>query len=920
MILGSVKRRREFFAGSLTLIALAFSVNVAYSDSDLRQSEYVWSTSEGNLPGVFQLSRGWPEILEVRVECDAIEGPSNGVIFSTDGLTLKYIDGFLQLVDKFTETRDLKVETPERECPAGFKFDSNSGDLSLFAGMNRDSERLTSEYFPEVNSISAPTENDSVDVTMKIVTQPWGQETSRSRYLLAAASILLAFASSMLASRREEERQPQVTNPGSASKATTVCVAVVLASSALLIPPFLDDGWVLNRLNGFLKYGAMSNLYDANDAWLPQGNLHEWLLALVARSGIAFIGLRLIVVGILVIAWEVLRRFVLGRLLAVGRPATWIAASVFSVFSIGWLITLRAEPWIVLYAAISWAGVSCLYKDSASSGLFFALTGAGLAITAHQAGWTVAAPAILAMIIAVRRSAHGELRRSSILLVVLNSGAISVTSLCLLSNLPTILRAIQDFQSASSEHSYFVFSELLRYQYLFSMTSSVRLASILILLIVIVLSAVRLSTFWKIETAAWTLAMASLSGLLLTSSKWAWHFGAYAVPATVFAGLAFSRISSQNPVNRPLFSILIPSIVLVAGTSSAVTEEWGLSDLVQSSWSEFAEKLSAPSNELPWFLVLLLSIAIGALADLNKPSAFRIVAVATTVLATLSVPVLALGWIAKDAIEADGWSYPNQNVRALKGHNDCDEARFFAGLQPLPSSSSNTPEFASLVQGALPDIPSLEANRPPIKFAVWGTWSTEIVQSLDSTSVLTADTAMGEYESPVFDLADVRQLSFWAASGGSPDVEFSVVFTNDADIVEPLAIEPTSEATWEIVTVDVRPGATKAFVRISDRSSGIGGWGAVSALAGPDYVSADEINAQGTVFVGPFEAIKYPCLKLALPDGGVWPHFDFVTEEATGLNLSVPNIPLTDTGCSDPQITCIRKTDYQLATANRRDL
>jgi len=86
-------------------------------------------------------------------------------------------------------------------------------------------------------------------------------------------------------------------------------------------------------------------------------------------------------------------------------------------------------------------------------------------------------------------------------------------------------------------------------------------------------------------------------------------------------------------------------------------------------------------------------------------------------------------------------------------------------------------------------------------------------------------------------------------------------------------------------------------------------------------MSALEINAVGKVYVGPFEAIKYPCLDAASPEGGVWPHLSFVTEEASYFSfLFGSRIPVIDLGCSVSATTCIRRTDYQMATVQRRDL
>jgi len=916
-----MRYRRQLLACFLSLIACICSLLIALSGPDLRRSEFTWSTSEGDRPGVFQLSRGWPEVLDFEISCRSIELASEGLVISTGGLVLERSDGFLRLRDNLADTRDLNARIPNQECGAGFHFDSKLEELSVFAGANRDTIQLRKEAFPEVSSIFVPPSLSSENLQVRIITQPWGQEGSWSRFILAISVALAGVTSTFLVSRRQYWKRVRSIEQRSRSGSTTPIVALLLMISAFLVPPLLDDGWVLHRLRHLLNSGANSALYDAKDAWLPQGNFHELFLAFLVDRGFSFIAIRLVVVLSLVVTWELIRRFVLDSLLGVGKVAIWFAASVFTLFSIGWLITLRAEPWVVLFAAVSWAGFSRLYRDTSLLGFFFALTGAGLAVTAHQAGWTAIAPGAFAIAIAVRRSEQGIVRRIVISLVALNSLVISLMSLCIRSSLRIIISSAQDFASNTTTHSYSIFSEIVRYRDLLTLASSVRLASILLLLLMLIYSAIRLSPSRKVDVTIWLLASTSLLGLLLTSSKWLWHFGAYTVPATIFTGLAFSKISTKVDQKRPIFSILLPLIVLIAATTTSVTSEWGQADLASRSWAEFADRFSASSNERTWLICILLSVIVGVLADRHERPIFRVIALTSTPMAVLCVPVLSLGWIANDALLTEGWSFPKQNVQTFFGKNKCDDERFFAGLQPLPFSSLLYPRTVPLIRGAVPEIPSLVNNNPPEQFPIWGSWSISLTQPSTSQPIITADSAKGEFTTPIFPVSGLEELSLWFASGGADTVEFSVVLMNDARYVDEVTIEPQSEATWEFSTFTVKPGTTEAFVRISDQSADVGGWGAVSALAEPRYMSALEINAVGKVYVGPFEAIKYPCLDAASPEGGVWPHLSFVTEEASYFSfLFGSRIPVIDLGCSVSATTCIRRTDYQMATVQRRDL
>lgn len=914
----TLRRDRSTVAAFFTLMAVSCALLLTVLTPESRQSEYTWSQSAGDLPGSLNLSRLWPELVTVDFDCNAIASEHQGVIVSLGGFTLSHEERLLRLEVRNEQSTRLFVKPPTSNCSAGFMFDSKSGEISVFAGDARSSTTLTRDEYPTIDSIFVGAPDETSDLRVQLLTQPWGLKNEPSRQFLAAWAVLSALLSSMVLSRPRE----RITNSGadstSSSDGSSLFVAVCLLASSILIPPFLDDGWVLNRLTQLSKTGQNSNIFDAGDAWLPQGNLHESLLALMTRSGISFIGLRLVVVGLLVVAWELIRRFLLVRYLEVGKPAIWIASAVFTTFSIGWLVTLRAEPWIVLFAAVSWSGLTCFLSSSSLRGFFFALTGAGLAITAHQAGWTALAPAIFGIVIAVRRTKNGSLRIRSLALTMLNATSVIAVSLCFLAGLPTIAESVSNFEANTTTHSYSIFSELLRYQYLFSLASSVRVTSILILLLAMILSAVRTVPSLSKESITWVIAVGSLLGLLLTSSKWLWHFGAYAVPASVFTGLAFSKTSIKNFSKRPIFSISLPVLVFIAASTLSFAAEWGQSDLVSSSWLEFADRFSGPTNVSVWLLISLLALVLGLLADFRREGGFRVIATATTVLSVLCVPILALGWIARDAIRTEGWSYPKQNVQTLTGSSDCDDKRFFAGLEPLPVLPEVVPVNVGLAKGAAPDIPSLLSNKPA---DFWGSWSIDLAQSSADQSAVTADSATGGFNSPKQQLTGVLRTSFWIASGSSSEVDFSVVLINENKTVDSITVRSTIDATWELVSLEVDPVVTEAFVRVNDRSEKIGGWGAVSALSAPTLMSANEINEAGTVYVGPFEAMRYPCLEPGLPEGGLWPHFDFVTEEATYFSyLFGQDARLTDLGCADPQITCIRTTEYQMATVHRRDL
>lgn len=903
---------------------LILAVMFALIGTDLRYSEYVWSPANGDSSGSFVLSRGWPDTLEVTARCDALHRAEDGTFFSAGGVHLSKLAGAVNLDSPGYLVEPLTLQVPDGPCTLTAVLDAESRTVSLRADDVMTSASIDGSFLPLVDRLEVPAGRSAEPVveSVRVVTQPWGVRHPPLRAIAGLLAVGLSIAALSVGRGRDRHGVLSGARHRIRVSRSGLGIGLVFVGAALLVPAFDDDGWVINSVRLFSQTGILSNLYSLLDGWLPQGNLHELTFWLLDHLGFPFIGLRLFVVGLLVVTWEILRRTVLPALMACDRRSIAFSASLFACFGAVWLVSIRAEAWVSLFCVLAWAGLVQVRRNRIEVGLFLALTGSGLALSTHQTGLTALPPAVWALCIVVSRLYRRRVSLVDVVLPIVSSSTIVIVGTFLLFG-PDVALASARLISESPTHSYSIFSENLRYLYLFRQSSGGRLASVLILGVVLLaaLSRVAASRSRDLYRLCFV-AVLSLGMLTLTSSKWQWHFGAYAIPAAILGALALAPDMNHRRSRLPMFSVLLPALGVVTAIALSKKTHWGGFDLLSSTWGDFAGRFGWRSNVTIWIVLLLVMVLVGVLADYSRLRHVPALAATLAVVATLAAPGLSFAWIGRDAALTNGWSYPKQNLMALVGKDICSNWNFLTGFNALRISSTVNALGPRLVSDAFPKSETLKTLPVSAPQQSWGSWSAALSENVGKARARTRVAAVGTFFTPTFDVADFKSVGVWLATGDSSRVSFRVEFLdNTSASVAEKDIQIGSNSEWKSRVLVVPVGSAAARIAVVDGSDGPGGWGAVTTIAGAEVHSGWEVQQMGDVYMGPTESPIYSCLRLSPPSGGLWPTYEFVVGEA-GLFSYVfgDKIELSAENCAYRQFKCLLRPKYSSATIHRRDM
>lgn len=794
--------------------------------------------------------------------------------------------------------------------------------VSLSDGANLVSNSIEGSPFPKFDRLETGAFADNPVEKVTVVTRPWGLQHTIQRAALGLGAVTF-FAFALLGCWFRGRNLKQVQDKIRFSISWQgVAIAAFLFVSAFFVPPYFDDGWVIARVRNFTTTGVFSNLYDAGDAWFPQGNSHELVIGFLVHLGLPLIWLRIFVILLLTFAWELMRKFVLVETLKAKQNAIWVAASFYAVFTAVWVLSLRAEAWVVVFSAIAWAGFLRFKRDNSELALFFALIGAGISLSEHQSGW-VAVPIGLASVVLVsKRLWHKRLQVCDIITPVVCGFGIFLINQFILFGPNIMLEGIRDFSSRKSHAGSFS-AEIIRYRDLFSQYPSARVITILLLGLFVLTSALVLKLDDLSKLQIWGLVVVCLLAISFTSSKWLWHFGVYSIPAIVLIGIFFSYEENSIAERRPFFLFVLPGSALLIAMCSAIAFGWSYLDLINKTWNEFADVIGSANHRLAWLLLVIAALGIAIWSDFGRGKHRRAIANGSLLTSFLILPVLSFGWIGYDSLQTDASTYTKQNFKQFIGKDVCNEPFFVTTVIPLTASDVSGSKLPSLLLGGYPKIGNLQ--KPPGLFGV-DVWGTEIPgpQSISSVpkSKSQLDAMTGEFAGPNFAIDGAEYVGVVISTGDKDSTKFFMQFFDQVgNQVESREVKAAGVLEWEPRYVKVPTDASAVRMVISDEGSTHGSWGAASAIYKAVVVSQTELGKTGNFFVGSFENQKYACIKLARPSGGVWPNFNYITQEDSFFALVTfgDDIQIESRLCGLGDVNCFRTPLYVTAEPKRVD-
>ena len=489
-------------------------------------------------------------------------------------------------------------------------------------------------------------------------------------------------------------------------------VALTLVGWWIAAPILWDDGWVVARERTFATSGGFSTYYDALGVNLPLDYWVEWLHHWLAEATSSVPLLRAHALIALALSW-VLCRWSLRQVTPVppGRwdPSVWALGSAFLVGAMAWDMTIRPEPVTALLATAVAACAIGFTVRPAVVPLAIAALVVPLALTAHHTGVVALAP-VVAVSAGVVRWARTRLLATLTVIVA------SVSWCVVLAFVGSDVG--QRLADAGTTRTYGISSswrqELERYTSLNGLpyATPLRRESVALIALGLFLYLTRRQRRERTPlNLPATMLAAALALLVLTPSKFPWHFGALTGLVALTIGAEVARIRRDGSEARAWQ--VRPYVI--TGASIVATywawyprDSWNPFDLRTLTWIPGSD---AGSSFTTLALAIPVVAVMAAMAMSVRPSGRFMGARIAWRLSAWAIPIVVVPMIcftvyvlADDLKRTGGWTLTKQNMGSIVGRGGCgladDVVASLAGSEALPSVEASAHEVPTWIPPA----------------------------------------------------------------------------------------------------------------------------------------------------------------------------------------------------------------------------
>ncbi|MCX2729350.1 arabinosyltransferase domain-containing protein [Saccharopolyspora sp. NFXS83] len=684
-----------------------------------------------------------------------------------------------------------------------------------------------------------------------------------------------------------------------------------------------DDGYFLTMARARDDLGYVNDFYRwFSGPVAPMG----WFVELQARwvaFSTATPWIRLPALGMGLLSWFLMSRFVLPRLgqrVRRSRAAGWAAAAVFLACWLPYDNGLRPEPVVVVLSLLALCAVEYAVATRRLAPAALGLLTAAFAVGVNPHGMVAALPFLAAakpLLLLVRRRA-ARFGWSAVLAPIAASGVLVLVAA--FSDQPW--QAVADSAEVRSEigPSQSWFEELSRYALLFGMSpdgSLTRRFPVLLLALCLATCTAVLLRRGRIRGAALgpsrrllTVAALYFVALALTPTKHTHHFGVIAAVGGAVAAMTALATSSTVLRSRRNRAVFFAGLMVVLAFAFTGTNAWWYVSGWGVPWFD-----KPPSIGGYQFSTAMLVVAAGALVlalvehlkldertppvvvEEDRSRALRLGSAPLSIVCALLM-LAELASLAKAIPERwDTYNLATDNVRQLAGascglsdsvHVENDPIAGMLTVAPhqpttaVPDAPSEEDESADehlrridtgFRPNALPGTKNPDTGQPtwtpPHRFGtdrapVWGSHG-----SPDGT---------GRLRTPWYELPDRARsgevpIVVSAAGTTSGTNSLTAEFGRDAErgfeVLDSAPLAQDGERHWRDHRVAAPAEATRVRIVARDRALSEDGWMAVSAPRAPRLSVMTDVIGDAPAFVEWPAAMAHPCLNATTIHHGI---------------------------------------------------
>lgn len=788
--------------------------------------------------------------LEVHATCAATGTGARTLLATTrrfpyqsHGLRLSTRDGRLRLDAMGANLADAPVACPVELVVDGSRWRLEAAGKSVGSGSFATDRPLVSSLSSDVARLAS----DAGPALRVVVTSdPAGSTPSVAQWALLVTAITASLvALATLARPRRGRRRASWREMAAYAGPVDAVVVAIMAAWAVVGAVLYDDGWVVATAANAGASGQFSTYYDALGAAVPFGWAHDLLVRLFLAVSHEVLWLRAMPFLFGLACWVACRVALTSLVRHPSLRSRWVRghewamASVFLLFWVAWLSTVRPEPMVAAAGGgVLLASLRFTVRPSGRTLAAGALV-ATFATTLHPDGLVAWAP-LIAVVPCVWDWLRGldTVGRFRFLTAATLIGSFGLALLLADTDLGAWLRN-RALVAGDGTHEATWHDEFERYTLLLNAPYgvTVRRASVFFAGIAAFLFLTRRRRQWKptIDVPAASLFIAA-GIFLFTPSKWPWHFGAVAPFAAVALVVELARVRAEGAERSTWFRQAQTVVVTVAASLVAWRGEqfWHVLTprtraLGQGGTGLLPIDLASP---LVWVVAIAVVLVVlrrrpGALATWLPP-----VSAAVMVALTLASFVL-------DAVEArPAWTITEQNLEIGQAHR-CGLADHLR----LPDVEAVEP-LAITVPRRGPDAP----DRPPgvsvpaLEFAAGRSlpqWPSPVIADAWS-SYVTGDQDVGWFASPWYRLPSARSAggrrmlaTIAAGRTRSQGNGLFVQYGDDREPTPPALLHAAQDGDgWALLPLPQPPrGATRVRLIGVDHETGLHGWLAFSAPA-----------------------------------------------------------------------------------------
>jgi hypothetical protein len=507
---------------------------------------------------------------------------------------------------------------------------------------------------PIVTGIHVNSNYENPDVKVDILTKPHTREIGTTKIIIG---ILILFMVFILINKGKFEKNIWRIRLNKYD----LLVILFLVLAGLLTPPGIDDGEILSIQRNFSNMGfasTYSNAYPLGQWWFLLNS--NW-----ANYTDQIFLLRLPNLVCYLITWFILDRLIIIKLSKVEKLSLIrnLNTTIFIIFIVAWAGTLRYDPIALPLLAIIFASALDFKTSKNFNYALVLVTAWALSITSGLSGWI----ASLTLLIIVLQNLK-FLRQNLIKSLATFFFTISFLLYLLLFNSnPWLLRNdIKSFTSSGETHKLFMFDEISRYESILRYWGSAANWSLFVFFIVMVTAIFSIRIFKQKagsgEFQFLILVLFSAGGLVLTTSKYGWHFQSN-LPIIIILSTYILQYVSVKYLLFPLIIITPVGVWLSLKAANVFNYTEATTIRVNGPVDYFARKLP----EIYGINNSLTTISLSTLVFLfiiyyfrQSKNLFLFIFTANILVAapTMAYPLL-------DGVNASGWQFTKQNVYGI---------------------------------------------------------------------------------------------------------------------------------------------------------------------------------------------------------------------------------------------------------------